>query len=219
MNYVYYCPVCGKFSKDKSSYSKTTVTCSVCQKTKAFVMEEDEFTKTKRSMNAEQWEEYKQTLREKAIEVINQLEQKEKARKELEERVKKCIVSTGDIKEDYDVIAPVYFQVNNRGNTFGDLKAKYSTMLENNRASGQSTEDKMSGMEMLSILFLNAGGYNGHSEFDEAFFIAVEELKMRAALLGADAIIWMRQDIDLDSTGWQYFYLQMYGTAVKFRPK
>ena len=48
------------------------------------------------------------------------------------------------------------------------------------------------------------------------FFVAVQELKKRAGLLGADAIIAMRQDIDLDTTAFQFFYLQMYGTAVKF---
>jgi predicted RNA-binding Zn-ribbon protein involved in translation (DUF1610 family) len=48
------------------------------------------------------------------------------------------------------------------------------------------------------------------------FFIAVEELKKRAAMLSADAIIGMRQDIDMDTSTFQFFYLQMYGTAVKF---
>lgn len=55
----------------------------------------------------------------------------------------------------------------------------------------------------------------GQNDFDKAFFIAVEELKKRAAMLGANAIIAMRQDIDIDTTGFQFFYLQMYGTAVK----
>ena len=55
----------------------------------------------------------------------------------------------------------------------------------------------------------------GQSDFEKAFFVAVEELKKRAALLGADAIIGMRQDIDLDTNTFQFFYLQMYGTAVK----
>ena len=32
----------------------------------------------------------------------------------------------------------------------------------------------------------------------------------------ADAIVGMRQDIDLDTAGWQFFYLQMYGTAVRY---
>lgn len=35
--------------------------------------------------------------------------------------------------------------------------------------------------------------------------------------MGADAIIGMRQDIDMDTNGFAYFYLQMYGTAVKLR--
>ena len=32
-----------------------------------------------------------------------------------------------------------------------------------------------------------------------------------------NAIISMRQDIDLDTNSFQFFYLQMYGTAVKFK--
>ena len=35
--------------------------------------------------------------------------------------------------------------------------------------------------------------------------------------MGADAVIGMRQDIDLDTNAFTYFYLQMYGTAVKFK--
>ena len=62
------------------------------------------------------------------------------------------------------------------------------------------------------------GEFNvGQSDFEKAFFIAVQELKKRAALLEADAVIGMRQDIDLDTNAFQFFYLQMYGTAVKYR--
>ena len=57
----------------------------------------------------------------------------------------------------------------------------------------------------------------GQNDFDKAFFIVVEELKKRAARMGADAVIGMRQDIDLDTNAFTYFYLQMYGTAVKFK--
>ncbi len=61
------------------------------------------------------------------------------------------------------------------------------------------------------------GAYSvGQNEFEKAFFIATEELKKRAKMLGADAIICMRQDIDLDTNNLQFFYLQMYGTAVKY---
>ena len=56
----------------------------------------------------------------------------------------------------------------------------------------------------------------GQSDFELAFYCAVQELKKRGSMLGADAIVGMRQDIDLDTNAFAYFYLQMYGTAVKF---
>lgn len=40
-------------------------------------------------------------------------------------------------------------------------------------------------------------------------------MKERARMLGGNAIINMRQDIDLDTNGFAYFYFQMYGTVVK----
>ena len=58
---------------------------------------------------------------------------------------------------------------------------------------------------------------NGHTQFDEAFFISVEELKKRAYYMGADAIIGMKEELNLDTNGFQHFYMQMYGTAVKFK--
>jgi len=39
-----------------------------------------------------------------------------------------------------------------------------------------------------------------------------------AASIGGDAIIWLRQDIDLDTSGFQFFYMQAYGTAVRIKP-
>ena len=153
---------------------------------------------------------------EKRVEIIRkEAEKKEAIRKESEmseeekeflDRKNRVIVTTADLHRDYDVIGPVYIQVNNRSGMLRDLKS-----------SGQGSNDKRTGMELMEILFMNSGAYNGHADFDSAFFIAVEELKERATLLGADAVIGMRQDIDLDSVGYQYFYLQMYGTAVKFK--
>lgn len=45
----------------------------------------------------------------------------------------------------------------------------------------------------------------GQNDFEKAFYIATEELKIRAAKIGADAIIGMRQDIDLDTNGFVFF--------------
>lgn len=54
----------------------------------------------------------------------------------------------------------------------------------------------------------------GQSDFAAAFFIATEELKKESGDGRADAIICMRQDIDMDTNGFAYFYLQMDGSVV-----
>ena len=58
-------------------------------------------------------------------------------------------------------------------------------------------------------------GSVGQSSFDDAFYIAVAEMKIRAIEMGADAVIGVKMDFDLDTTNFGAFYLQMYGTAVK----
>lgn len=124
------------------------------------------------------------------------------------------IVTTGDLKQDYDVLGPVYFQVSNKGlfnNQLAKLVEAYSKEIQQMKKQGQMSEYKFD----WGFLY---GEYSvGQSSFEQAFFVGVQELKKRAAIVGADAIIAMRQDIDLDTNGFQYFYLQMYGTAVKFR--
>lgn len=127
---------------------------------------------------------------------------------------KNIIVTTGDLKQDYEVIGPVYFQVSNKGifsSALGKLVKKYSEEI-----SKMKKEGTMSG-EQVDWGFLYGEWSVGQSDFEKAFFVAVEELKVRAAMVGADAIIGMRQDIDLDTNGFQFFYLQMYGTAVKYK--
>ncbi len=152
-------------------------------------------------------EEEKQRIRNEEI-LIRQ--------EEIRKTAKKVIVTTGDLHRDYEIIGPVYIQVNNKSNQFSTLRKKHVERLEELQKSGQGSNDSTSFLEIMELLFLNGGAYNGHSVFDDAFFVAVEELKEKAAWLGADAVVGMRQDIDLDSTGFQYFYLQMYGTAVKY---
>lgn len=129
-------------------------------------------------------------------------------------RSSSMLVTTGDIKRDYDIIGPVYFQLSNKGlfsNAFLRLVAQYQSEIAEAKKQGQV------GAAQIDWGFLYGEFSVGQSDFDKAFFMAVQELKKRAALLGADAIIGMRQDIDVDSTAFQFFYLQMYGTAVKFR--
>lgn len=127
---------------------------------------------------------------------------------EYRQKVNAVIVTTGDLKEDYEIIGPVYFQVSNKGlfsSTLSDLVNKYSAEIEEMKNSALMSEGKMDWGER-SV---------GQNDFEKAFFVATQELKKRAVMLGGDAVVSMRQDIDLDTSGFQYFYLQMYGTVVK----
>ncbi|TCL63374.1 putative heavy-metal-binding protein [Hydrogenispora ethanolica] len=124
------------------------------------------------------------------------------------------IVTTVDLKQEYEVIGPVYFQVSNKGlfsSALSKLIKEYKEEIEIMKSTGSFSVEKM------DWGFLYGEWSVGQNNFDKAFYIAVQELKKRAAFLGADAIVGMRQDIDLDTTDFQFFYLQMYGTAVKFR--
>ena len=49
----------------------------------------------------------------------------------------------------------------------------------------------------------------GQSDFEKAFFISVQKIKKRAELLNADAVVGMRQDVDLDTNSFAFFYLQI----------
>lgn len=126
------------------------------------------------------------------------------------------LVTTGDIKKDYEIIGPVYFQVSNKGFFSSPLTAllkKYKDQIAAMKTGGMIPKEKTD----WGFLYGEWSVDKGQNQFDQAFYIAVEELKIRAAMLKADAIISMRQDIDLDTTGFQFFYLQMYGTAIKFK--
>ena len=123
------------------------------------------------------------------------------------------IVTTGDLKREYEILGPVYFQVSNKGlfgSSLSKLVAKYQNEIQQMKKQGTMSENQS------DWGFLYGEWSVGQSDFEKAFFIATEELKKRAEMVGADAVICMSQDIVMDTNGFSYFYLQMYGTAVKF---
>jgi hypothetical protein len=124
------------------------------------------------------------------------------------------VVTTGDLKQDYEILGPVYFQVSNKGvfsSALSKLVSQYQKEIDQMKKQGQI------GQVRSDWGFLYGEWSVGQSNFEQAFFVAVQELKKRASTLGANAIICMRQDIDLDTNAFQYFYLQMYGTAVRIK--
>ncbi|MBW6483577.1 MAG: heavy metal-binding domain-containing protein [Vicingaceae bacterium] len=130
--------------------------------------------------------------------------------------MKKIIVTTTDLKNEYEVLGPVYFQVSNKGifsSSLSKLIKKHGARFSNLKKTGQVESNQEFDWGLLYGEF----SFGMENDFDKAFFVAVRELQIRALKLGADAIIGMRQDIDMDTNHFQYFYLQMYGTAVKFK--
>ncbi len=127
----------------------------------------------------------------------------------------KVIVTTCDIDEPYEIIGPVFYQISNKSyKKFQQKTEEYKEKIEKNKSLGIHDNSKLGAGEFIMML---AGEWSaGQNKFNDAFFIAVEELKLIGERLGADAIIGMRQDIDIDTNGFAYFYLQMYGTAVRF---
>lgn len=127
------------------------------------------------------------------------------------------IVTTMDIKEEYEVIGPLYYKISNKGLFNTELKNKLKEYKEkiNVLKKGNLISEKRNDWGFL----YGEMSFGIENEFDTAFFIAVEEIKKRAGVLGADAVVGMRQDIDLDTNNIQWFYLQMYGTAVRIKNK
>jgi len=127
------------------------------------------------------------------------------------------IVTTGDINQDYEIIGPVYFQISNKpegmeASTYIRYRDFYQKEIDDLKQSGEFQEAQSGDIKWGCVW----GDYClGGSAFEFAFFAAVEEIKKRAAMLGGDAVVYMRQDIDLDRDAVQYFHLQMYGTAVR----
>ncbi len=146
--------------------------------------------------------------------------------------IQKIKVTTCDLKRDYEILGPVFYQINDAGSglNFTRKAIEYRDKIIQLKHNGQILEERTSFTETMAGIvglfdIFNYGDvlpstkdYMGqnHKNFEAAFFIAVEELKKKAFLLGADAVIGMRHDFDLDTNGFQHFYLQIYGTAVKF---
>ena len=89
------------------------------------------------------------------------------------------------------------------------MAEKYSEELKQLEQNSKSIMDELA----TGLLFYEWSA--NKDDFEKAFFMATEELKRKAFMLGGDAVIHMKQDIDLDTNGFQYFYLQMCGTTVK----
>src|SRR5690606_24290011 len=122
------------------------------------------------------------------------------------QRETEILVTTTDLPFAYDVVAPVYFQLSNKGlfsSSFDKLKHKYADELKKMQTNGLVSKTSFDWGFLVYWEFSA-----GQNKFESAFFVAVRELQARAAIMTAHAVVGMRQDIDLDTNGFQFFYLQ-----------
>ena len=118
---------------------------------------------------------------------------------------KDIIITTMDWNQrPYEVVGTVYFQVRNSGKPHKELLKKYKSELEEMRKTEKLPETPKG--------FFNWTG----SELEECFFIGQEELKKRANILQADAIIGFTESTDIYNDSGNWFFMQMYGTAIRF---
>ena len=129
--------------------------------------------------------------------------------------LERVVVTTTDIDAPYDVLSPIFFQVSNKGvfsSDFSKLSSYYKTQMEKKKPASSTPF-----VEHVDLGALWGESGVSQSNWEEAFYICVEELKKRAYSIGADVVVGMRVDIDLDVNAVSFFYMQMYGTAVKLR--
>ena len=139
--------------------------------------------------------------------------------------IREIPVTTADLQQPYEIIGPVFFNTTNKGvfsSAFSKLcekyeKQPYSELVK--RPSGESIATGEFGSFLLSLFDLGGGyeGSVGQWQFDDAYYYALAELKLRCAEMGGNAIVGMNMDFDLDTNNVAAFYLQMHGTAVKLK--
>jgi hypothetical protein len=128
------------------------------------------------------------------------------------------IVTTGDLKEAYSIIQPVFVQISNKGvlkNQYDQLELKYAKLMLKLQEQGLLPKEdtgKKRGSMSASHEHTDSVGHR----MEKSFYIALEEMKKRAESLGGQAIVYMRYETDLLANPTGEFYLQMYGTVVKF---
>jgi uncharacterized protein YbjQ (UPF0145 family) len=115
------------------------------------------------------------------------------------------IVSTDRLYEPFQTISPVYTVITNRGRVLDDAA----------KALGIDVRS-FSGADLLSGLVMG-DSVADYRLFPIAFTVCVEALKRGAAARGANAVIGLRMNFDLDKggSGLQFFTMQLFGTAVR----
>ena len=139
--YIYYCLNCKKFFY-LTEKNTALVACQHCNLVQAICTEQTKEAYT--LMSDTEKEVFKWNIRTENPSLEDYHKKKaDNQRKELSKKSSRVIVTTADLKEDYEIIEPVYYQISNRG-IFSDeimrKSAEYQEMFAEMKANGQLTE-------------------------------------------------------------------------------
>jgi len=141
-----------------------------------------------------------------------EFEKKIEAKRKLISEMDKIKVSTTDIRKNYEVIGPVHFNIINNSVLANPMSNLFSS-YEKSRPEIADASVKASTLNGWSSIY----GRMCHdlSDYDKAFYVCVQELKKRAFLLGANAVIGMSYKMEFYADSSSYSYMQMCGTAIR----
>lgn len=221
------CSFCGRDRSPEVKLSKIKGgwVCNNCMRESALSIDYPDWQQRSKVVGKMTIDEMKESLdRGRKIHEAERMERERQAQaaaeaKEAEQGKRKSFpVTTVDLHRPYEVICPLFFQLSNKGlfggSTYDVLATEYREEISKRKADGIFSLETSASQQLLEVL-LDPRAV-GHNSFDAAYYIAVEELKRRAFLVGADGIVGLHADFDLDTNGYQFFYLQVYGTAVRF---
>lgn len=129
------------------------------------------------------------------------------------------IATTADLKEDYKIISPIIFSFDNQPVLFSsktklnELLEKYKLKTEKMLSAISSHDEQKTHLDFFYAILLNKD-----NPLEQMFYIGVEELKLRAEMLHADAIIGISQEVTSHNHP-TFFNYKIYGTAVKIMNK
>lgn len=127
------------------------------------------------------------------------------------------MVTSGDFIGEYEIVLPVYVALSN-GRRSDELlsaleeeHAGFLGELQNDGLIASFPEGRMTSEARAAWTRTVPG------KLERAFHVGLEELKRRAAAVGADAIVQLRQHTTMREPG--VFLVELSGTAVRLAPE
>jgi uncharacterized protein YbjQ (UPF0145 family) len=118
------------------------------------------------------------------------------------------LVSGGDLGTPYDIVGTISFWYTS---THGVVSDSLTSLIQAFRETHADRLRRRQGGSHAALAF-EAG-----AAFDRMFLLTVDELRVRAAALGADAVIGMRHDVDATASDRDCLYVEVSGVAVRRR--